>query len=147
MSLVLDFEGLTSNGDGTYSLTNKDYPVFDGSGLGRGVEDRVNEAGVTSAMLKITLNLGATHYAGLVLAEGFDGTNFIGDGSQNITMTVYSDETEDGTLTLSLETNDTDANGAPIPNYVITETIVTGVNNLVFDVSGAPDRSWEKVFI
>jgi hypothetical protein len=134
--VTLDFEGYTSNGDGTYALPGDDvYPTY--GGVGRGIVDQLEADGVTTrTMLKIEKGATAEVWAGINLAHEYTGTNFIGDGSLPITMRVFAEQ--DGALQLELEVEGQD-------NFVVSQNVTQGWNDVSFDVSGAADANWERV--
>ena len=131
---LLDFEGFTNNGDGTYALTNDDYPTY-GTSMGRGVVDSSAEGvpyeadGTTSrTMLEVTKGEGTEWWSGLTLFNAFTGSDLIGDGTAPITMRVYAEQA--GTLSLELESA-----GATAFKQVVS--VNQGWNDVSMDVSTA----------
>ena len=105
-NVVYDFEGFTQNltddgdHDGSYALPDSDFIAY---GIaGRGLVSVVQEDGVSSsAMLRFENGANAEWWSGFTLASEYPGSDFIGDGSAPVTMTVLADQ--DGNINLEIE--------------------------------------------
>jgi hypothetical protein len=138
------FEGFTANlnddgnPDGSYANPDGLYPAYGGAGTG--LVSVVQEDGVnSSAMLRFENGPGADWWSGFTLAAEYSGTDFIGDGTVPVTMTVLADQ--DGTVRLDLE-----ADGqAPFTQSL---AVTSGWNSLSFDLSGVDASiNWQAVQI
>ncbi len=143
-NVVYDFEGFTENlnddgaHDGGYALPDSDYPAY--GNAGRGLVSVVQEDGVSSsAMLRFENGVNAEWWSGFALAIEYSESDFIGDGSAPVTMTVLADQ--DGNLNFELEADGSAA-------YVVNQSVTAGWNYLSFDVSGADASvNWHKIQI
>jgi hypothetical protein len=138
------FEGFTANlnddgdPDGSYANPDGLYPAYGGAGTG--LVSVVQEDGVnSSAMLRFENGPGADWWSGFTLAAEYSGTDFIGDGSVPVTMTVLADQ--DGTVRLDLEA----AGQTPFTQSL---AVTSGWNSLSFDLNGVDASiNWQTVQI
>ena len=149
--VLLNFEGFTDNGDGTYSGLPSNYAAF-GTNTGLGVVDFDDAQGASSAMLKLEKNAGAEAWAGMTLLENkgsglYVGTDLIGDGSAAVTMKVHASGA--GNLSFELEAPGVvDGNGAAIAAYTKTIAVTAGWNDVSVDVSDADASvNWSKFVV
>ena len=133
--VVLDFEGYTDNGNGTFALPDGDYETY-GTSMGRGVQTIKEIDGTTDRTMLVVEKEALEWWSGVTLASGYLGTDMIGNGTSPITMRVYAEQ--DGNLNLELE--------APGQAYIMNQVVTQGWNDVVFDVSGADANvNWNKV--
>ena len=136
---VIDFEGFTSNGDGTYALEDAQFVSY-GSDMGRGLVTIKEEDGATDrVVLKLQKDAGTEWWSGVRLANELTGSDLIGDGTDPITMRVYAEQA--GSLSLELWVGI--AGTGP---YTVTQPVQSGWNSLSFDVSGADaSLNWDTI--
>jgi hypothetical protein len=153
-SVVFDFEGYTANyqtddpdtpdinesdlPDGTYALPDGEFAAYGVAGTG--LSAVLQEDGATSsAMLKFEKGINSQWWSGFPLAEEYVDSDFIGDGTLPITMTVLADQ--DGNINLELQADDE-------TTYVVNQLVIAGWNEVSFDVSGADASiNWHKIHI
>lgn len=149
--ILLNFEGFTDNGDGTYSGLPSNYAAF-GADTGLGVVDYDDAYGASSPMLKLEKGAGAEAWAGMTLLENkgsglYVGTDLIGDGTAAVTMKVHASDA--GNLSFELEAPGVvDGNGAAIAAYTKTIALTAGWNDVSVDVSDADASvNWSKFVV
>jgi 1,4-alpha-glucan branching enzyme len=142
-SVTFTFEGYTANlndegdPDGSYDNPDGDYPAYGGAGTGLVSVDQ--EDGSSSAMLRFENGAGASWWSGFTLAAEYSDSDFIGDGTTPVTMTVLADQ--EGTIRLELQADGQTA-------FTQSVAVVGGWNSLSFDLSGVDASiNWHTIQI